>query len=175
MTLRTCLRPLLVAALLLGFTGTGTAAALAATPTPVRGSLSVHGDVELAPGLDVFRLDTHSQQQADSTTTGAFTGTGELKTGGINLPIPLSVAGPVTCLSVHGSTAAFLYPVTQAQPPLLANLVVNKTSVLFTVTKGTNGAPDHVGFLGPFPSQFFHGCAPTGTPFVFHGTITITG
>ncbi len=83
----------------------------------------------------------------------------------------MSVAGPDTCLSVHGSTAAFLYPVTQAQPPLLANLVVNKTSVLFTVTKGANGAPDWAGFLGP-SLQFFHGCAPTGTPFVFHGTIT---
>ena len=173
MTLRTCLRPLLVAVLLLGFTGTGTAAALASTP--VGGSLSVHGDVELAPGLDVFHLNSHSQQRVDGTTTGAFTGTGELKTGGINLPIPVSVAGPVTCLSVHGSTAAFLYPVTQAQPPLLANLVVNKTSVLFTVTKGANGAPDRVGFLGPFPSQFFRGCAPIGTPFVFHGTINITG
>jgi len=22
------------------------------------------------------------------------------------------------------------------------------------------------------PLQFFHGCAPIGTPFVFHGTIT---
>ena len=68
MTLRTCLRPLLVAALLLGFTGTGTAAALASIP--VRGSLSVHGDVELAPGLDVFHLNSHSQQRVDAPPPG---------------------------------------------------------------------------------------------------------
>jgi hypothetical protein len=70
MTLRTCLRPLLVAALLLGFTGTGTGTAAALASTPVRDSLSVHGDVELAPGLDVFHLNSHSQQRVDAPPPG---------------------------------------------------------------------------------------------------------
>ena len=172
MSFRAHLRPVTAATLLLVAAGSGTAAA---GPLPAGSSgpsLSAQGDVELAPGLEVFHVDTDSQTSG-STTTGQFTGTGELKAGPVNLPIPLSIAGPVTCLTVHGNTAAFLYPIKEAQPPILANLLVNNTSVLFTVTKGNNGL-NHVGFVGPLPSGFFHGCQPTGTPFVFHGTVDIT-
>ena len=172
MSFRAHLRPVIAATLLLVAAGSGTAAADTGSPTPSTPSLSVSGDVELAPGLEVFHVDTDSQTSG-STTTGQFTGTGELKAGPVNLPIPLSIAGPVTCLTVRGNTAAFLYPIKEAQPPLLANLLVNNTSVLFTVTKGNNGL-NHVGFVGPLPSGFFHGCQPTGTPFVFHGTVDIT-
>ncbi len=173
MSFRAHLRPVIAATLLLVAAGSGTAAAAGPPSTGSSGpSLSAHGDVELAPGLEVFHVVTDSQTSG-STTTGQFTGTGELKAGAVNLPIPLSIAGPVTCLTVQGNTAAFLYPITMAQPPLLANLLVDSTSVLFTVTKGANGV-NHVGFVGPLPSGFFHGCEPTGTPFVFHGTVEIT-
>jgi hypothetical protein len=173
MSFRAHLRPVIAATLLLVAAGSGTAAAAGPLPASSSGpSLSAQGDVELAPGLEVFHVDTDSQTSG-STTTGQFTGTGELKAGPVNLPIPLSIAGPVTCLTVRGNTAAFLYPIKEAQPPLLANLLVNNTSVLFTVTKGNNGL-NHVGFVGPLPSGFFHGCQPTGTPFVFHGTVDIT-
>jgi hypothetical protein len=173
MSFRAHLRPVIAATLLLVAAGSGTAAAAGPLPASSSGpSLSAQGDVELAPGLEVFHVDTDSQTSG-STTTGQFTGTGELKAGPVNLPIPLSIAGPVTCLTVRGNTAAFLYPIKEAQPPLLANLLVNNTSVLFTVTKGNNGL-NHVGFVGPLPSGLFHGCQPTGTPFVFHGTVDIT-
>ncbi len=173
MSFRAHLRPVIAATLLLVAAGSGTAAAAGPLPASSSGpSLSAQGDVELAPGLEVFHVDTDSQTSG-STTTGQFTGTGELKAGPVNLPIPLSIAGPVTCLTVRGNTAAFLYPIKEAQPPLLTNLLVNNTSVLFTVTKGNNGL-NHVGFVGPLPSGFFHGCQPTGTPFVFHGTVDIT-
>ena len=173
MSFRAHLRPVIAATLLLVAAGSGTAAAAGPLPAGSSGpSLSAQGDVELAPGLEVFHVVTDSQTSG-STTTGQFTGTGELKAGPVNLPIPLSIAGPVTCLTVRGNTAAFLYPIKEAQPPLLANLLVNNTSVLFTVTKGNNGL-NHVGFVGPLPSGFFHGCQPTGTPFVFHGTVDIT-
>ncbi len=173
MSFRAHLRPVTAATLLLVAAGSGTAAA---GPLPAGSSgpsLSAQGDVELAPGLEVFHVVTDSHTSG-STTTGQFTGTGELKAGPVDLPIPLSIAGPVTCLTVHGNTAAFLYPIKEAQPPILANLLVNNTSVLFTVTKGNNGV-NHVGFVGPLPSGFFHGCEPTGTPFVFHGTVNVTG
>lgn len=172
MSFRAHLRPVIAATLLLVAAGSGTAAAGTVKPASSAPSLSVNGDVELTPGLEVFHVVTNSQRSKD-TTTGQFTGTGELKAGPVNLPIPLSIAGPVTCLTVRGNTAAFVYPITTAQPPLLANLLVDNTSVLFTVTKGANGV-NHVGFVGPLPSQFFHGCEPTGTPFVFHGTVDIT-
>ncbi len=175
MSFRAHLRPVIAATLLLVAAGSGTAAADTGSPTPSTPSLSVSGDVELAPGLEVFHVVTNSQQTAaGSQATGQFTGAGELKAGPVNLPIPLSIAGPVTCLTVHGNTAAFLYPIKEAQPPLLSNLLVDNTSVLFTVTKGANGV-NHVGFVGPLPSGFFHGCQPTGTPFVFHGTVNVTG
>jgi hypothetical protein len=174
MSFRAHLRPVTAATLLLVAAGSGTAAA---GPLPAGSSgpsLSAQGDVELAPGLEVFHVDTASHQKADGSVRGQFTGAGELKAGPVDLPIPLSIAGPVTCLTVHGNTAAFLYPIKEAQPPILANLLVNNTSVLFTVTKGNNGV-NHVGFVGPLPSGFFHGCEPTGTPFVFHGTVNVTG
>lgn len=172
MSFRAHLRPVIAATLLLVAAGSGTAAAAGPLPAGSSGpSLSAQGDVELAPGLEVFHVVTDSQTSG-STTTGQFTGTGELKAGPVNLPIPLSIAGPVTCLTVQSNTAAFLYPITKAQPPLLSNLLVDNTSVLFTVTKGANGV-NHVGFVGPLPSGFFHGCQPTGTPFVFHGTVEI--
>jgi len=173
MSFRAHLRPVIAATLFLVAAGSGTAAAADTPSTGSSGpSLSASGDVELAPGLEVFHVDTASHQKADGSVRGQFTGTGELKAGPVNLPIPLSIAGPVTCLTVQGNTAAFLYPITKARPPLLSNLLVDNTSVLFTVTKGANGV-NHVGFVGPLPSQFFHGCEPTGTPFVFHGTVDI--
>jgi len=171
MSFRAHLRPVIAATLFLVAAGSGTAAADTVKPASSAPSLSVNG-VELTPGLEVFHVVTNSQRSEDKTT-GQFTGAGELKSGAVNLPIPLSIAGPVTCLTVQGNTAAFLYPITMAQPPLLANLLVDSTSVLFTVTKGVNGF-NHVGFVGPLPSGFFHGCEPTGTPFVFHGTVEIT-
>lgn len=145
-------------------------------------SLTVSGDVEVLPGVRVFHVETASQQTgagtqqtgAGTTATGTFAGTGELVAGPVSLPLPLALAGPVTCLSVHGDTAAFLYPVDSARPAGLDTLVAGRTSVLFTVTRGTGGAPDRVGFVGPLPSGLFRGCEPTGTPFVFSGTVAIT-
>ncbi|MEO9220502.1 MAG: hypothetical protein ABI251_01755, partial [Mycobacteriaceae bacterium] len=123
--------------------------------------------------LEIFHVATVAQQSA-GTTTGQFAGTGELKAGPVNLPIPLSLAGPVTCLNVQGSTASFLYEVTAAQPKFLNDFAAGKTSVLFTIVKGSNGAPNRIGFFGPLPTAFFHGCAPIGTPFVFNGRVHLS-
>lgn len=112
MSFRAHLRPVIAATLLLVAAGSGTAAAAGPLPASSSGpSLSAQGDVELAPGLEVFHVDTASHQKADGSVRGQFTGAGELKAGPVDLPIPLSIAGPVTCLTVHGNTAAFLYPI----------------------------------------------------------------
>jgi len=171
MSTRALLRALAVTLALLTISGVAAPAANA-TGTPTA-KLTMAGDVELLPGLDFFHVDMHARQPAGGPTTGSFAGAGELRGTGFTIPIPLSLAGPVTCLTVHGATAAFLYPVAEVNPPLLSGLLQGATSVLFTVTKGANGAPDRVGFVGPLPSQFFRGCQPTGTPFVFHGTVRI--
>lgn len=150
-------------------------AAPAASAVPTGASLAVSGDVEVLPGVRVFHVETASQQTgAGTAATGTFAGSGELAAGQVSVPLPIALAGPVTCLSVHGDTAAFLYPVASAQPAGLDALVGGRTSVLFTVTRGTGGAPDRVGFVGPLPSGLFHGCEPTATPLVFSGTVTIT-
>jgi len=138
------LRALAVALALLTVNGVAAPAANA-TGTPTA-KLTMAGDVELLPGLGFFHVDMHARQPAGGPTTGSFAGAGELRGTGFTIPIPLSLAGPVTCLTVHGATAAFRYPVAEA---------------------------DRVGFVGPLPSQFFRGCQPTGTPFVFHGTVRI--
>ncbi len=158
--------------------GAGAATAEPAAPT-VQGAgtttLQVDGHLQLIPGLEIFHVQTTAAQLAGEAPSGTFTGAGEVRSGPVDIPIPLSLAGPVTCLNVDGSTASFLYSVDSAQPQFLNDFVAHKTSVLFTVVKGANGEPNRIGFFGPLPTAFFHGCAPIGTPFVFNGTVTVNG
>ncbi|MGZ4542967.1 MAG: hypothetical protein ACXVXI_07560 [Mycobacteriaceae bacterium] len=172
---RALVRVLVVVVALATLSATADAFPASASVAPAPAELSMSGDVELLPGVDFFHVAMHASQHATDPVAGSFAGNGELRGAGFDVPIPLSLAGPVTCLTTRGDTAAFLYPVTSATPPLLQELLQNKTSVLFTVTKGAHGAPDRVGFIGPLPPQLFHGCQPTGTPFVFHGAVTIEG
>ena len=98
-----------------------------------------------------------------------------MRSGPVDFPIPLSLAGPVTCLDVQGSSVSFLYTVDSAQPKFLNDLAAHTTSVLSTIVKGANGTPNRVGFSGPLPTAFFHGCGPIGTPLMFNGTVDIRG
>lgn len=147
--------------------GAGTATAEPGAPT----TLTVDGHLELAPGLEVFHVQAHASKTAEGVVSGSFDGRGEVRSGPVDIPVPLSLAGPVTCLNVQGSTASFLYAVDSAQPNFLNDFVAHKTSVLFTVVKGAGGAPNRIGFFGPLPTSFFHGCGPIGTPFVFNGNV----
>ncbi len=151
----------------------GSTAASAETASPGT-TIRVDGHLQLAPGLDIFHVQATAAQPAGAAVTGNFTGTGEVRSGPVDIPIPLSLAGPVTCLNVQGATASFLYTVDRAQPKFLGDLVEHRTSVLFTITSGAGGAPSRIGFFGPLPTAFFHGCGPIGTPFVFDGTADFT-
>lgn len=149
----------------------GSGVANAEPPTSTT-TLHVDGHLELAPGLEIFHVQTDATQPVGEPVSGSFAGAGELRSGPIDVPIPLALSGPVTCLQVHGSTVSFLYAVDSAQPAILGNVIAHTTSVLFTITKG---APSRVGFVGPLPTGFFHGCGPIGTPFVFNGTVDLSG
>ena len=155
--------------------GSGAAIATPTRPAPPASALQVSGDLELVPGVEIFHVETTARQPAGKPATGTFSGAAELHAGPINVPIPLSLAGPVTCLNVQGSTASFLYEVDKAQPKFLNDLAAGKTSVLFTVVKGSPGVPNRIGFFGPLPTAFFHGCDPISTPFVFNGTVDLSG
>jgi len=172
MSLRHHLRPLHAPTVLLVACGSGTAVAAPPTSAP---TLGVDGHVQLFPGLEFFHVQTTATKAADGSTSGSFLGTGEVRSGPVDLPIPLSLTGPVTCLDVQGSSVSFLYTVDSAQPKFLNDVIAHTTSVLFTIVKGANGTPDRVGFFGPLPTAYFHGCGPIGTPLVFNGTVDIGG
>jgi hypothetical protein len=116
---RALVRVLVVAVALATLSAPADAFPTSASVAPAPAELSMSGDVELLPGVDFFHVAMHASQHATDPVAGSFAGNGELRGAGFDVPIPLSLAGPVTCLTTRGDTAAFLYPVTSATPPLL--------------------------------------------------------
>ncbi|TSD99495.1 hypothetical protein FOS14_11995 [Skermania sp. ID1734] len=148
--------------------GLGVVASAAADPAPQ--SVNMNGDVQLAGG-NILHVVAQATKAANGTTTGTFLATGELG----SMPLPMTFAGPMTCLSVHGNTAGFIYPVTAVTPTFLAPVLQNTTAVMWTVTQAANGQPAHAGLIGPLPIQAFNGCEPNIAPLPFVGTLSVTG
>ncbi|ALG85278.1 hypothetical protein [Gordonia phthalatica] len=149
----------LAAAAVLG----GTAApAQAATPE----SLTIVGDLEIAPGIHLLNIDAHGTTDESGHTTGTYTAT--LMNG--MSKVPFQIKGPVTCIDTDKDSAALVYPISNTNPNLVPAALKDAFAVKISVRKGTT---DHVGVMGPAPTQSFHGCTPGATPFAFRGDITI--
>lgn len=163
------LRALVGAALLIaGVTLGSSAVGAAARPQTVTG----FGLAGLSNGFNAFRVDFHASTSANGTARGQFRGTGRLTGLGVAIPLPVTIAGPVTCLTVRGDTAAFTYPLTTVSPAPLQP-VLRGTSIEITVTRGSAGRPARIGFLGPIPTALATSCAPRATPFTLEGTVSV--
>ncbi|UGT70932.1 hypothetical protein LTT66_12635 [Nocardia gipuzkoensis] len=127
-------------------------------------SVSINGDMQVM-GLSVLHVET--QGTGDGPATGTYVATGRLG----NMPLPLRVTGPVTCLTVEGNTVSLVYPITTFEPVML--FAPDSMAIQITVTKGQNGEPNRIGYGVPMPTSTFNGCNPGPTPMIFDGTIDI--
>ncbi len=135
----------------------GSGAAHAAPAT-----VSIDGNMQVL-GLNVLHVD------AQGTGDGPATGTYEAHARLGNMPLPIKVVGPVTCLTVRGDTVSLIYPITNAEPVMVFQ--PDAMAIQITVAKGT---PNRIGYGVPMPTSSFKGCEPGPTPLVFDGTIDIS-
>lgn len=142
----------------------GTSSTAGAAPPQ---TLSIDGHLQPVADFDALHIVATGEQSADGGVTGTYNATAGM--------LPISVSGPVTCLRVEGNTASLIYPITGVNDMDLPQGLNGAAAVQVTVTKGVEGEPSHVGLIGPMPTSSFNGCAPGPTPFVFDGTIDISG
>ncbi|MGB3706874.1 hypothetical protein [Gordonia sp. (in: high G+C Gram-positive bacteria)] len=133
---------------------------------PMPASLSIAGDLLVAPGVHLLNIDASGMRDKHGKTAGTYVATvmnGSSKT-------PIQVKGPITCIYTHGDTASLVYPISATSPNLVPNALRDRYAVKISVRKGN---VDHVGVQGPMPTDSFRNCLPGSTPFVFQGKITI--
>ncbi|WAC56205.1 hypothetical protein [Gordonia sp. SL306] len=159
------------ASAVLGATALVTAPAVSAAPMTAEkpAALVVSGDMAIAPGVHLLRIEAIGARTADGKTMGTYRAT---VLDGTN-PTPIQVRGPITCLYTAGNTASLIYPITATTPDILPAAARGAAAVQITVRKGASGAPSHVGIMGPMATSSFDGCRPAMTPFVFDGMIDI--
>lgn len=128
------------------------------------GSVSINGDMQVF-GMNVLHID--AQGTGDGRATGTYVATGRWG----DMPLPVRVTGPVTCLTINGNTVSLIYPITTAEPVMV--FAPDSMAIQITVTKGVNGEPNRIGYGIPMPTTSFNGCQPGPTPLNFDGTIDI--
>ncbi|MEV5392664.1 hypothetical protein [Nocardia farcinica] len=128
-------------------------------------SVSINGNMQVM-GLNVLHVD--AQGTGADPATGTYVATGRLG----NMPLPVRVTGPVTCLTINGNTVSLVYPITTAEPVMV--FAPDSMAIQITVTKGENGEPNRIGYGIPMPTTSFRGCQPGPTPLIFDGTIDIS-
>ncbi|RDI65370.1 hypothetical protein [Nocardia pseudobrasiliensis] len=143
------------------------AAVLAATGQAVAApvGVSIDGNMQVM-GMNVLHIN--AQGTGDGPATGTYLATAQFG----NMPLPVQVTGPVTCLRVNGDTVSLVYPITTTQPIML--FPPDSMAVQITVTKGHNGQPNMIGYGIPMPTTMFRDCMPGPTPMVFDGSVDIS-
>ncbi|CAM4104277.1 hypothetical protein NONI108955_09185 [Nocardia ninae] len=142
------------------------AAAVAATgqAAAAPASVSINGNMQVL-GMNVLHIE--AQGQGDGPATGTYMAVGQLG----NMPLPVKVTGPVTCLTVVGNTVSLVYPISTAQPVMV--FAPDAMAIQITVTKGQGGQPNMIGYGLPMPTNMLRTCNPGPAPMVFDGTIDI--
>lgn len=138
--------------------GAGQAAAAPAT-------VSIDGNMQVL-GLSMLHVDATGS--GDGPASGTYTATGQFG----NVPLPVQVTGPVTCLRVAGDTVSLVYPISTARPVMV--FAPDSMAIQVTLTKGRAGTPNMIGYGIPMPTNSFRDCQPGPTPMVFDGTIDIS-
>lgn len=128
-------------------------------------SVVIDGDMQVM-GMNILHVDATGQ--GDGPATGTYVATAKLG----DMPLPVKVTGPVTCLRVQGDTVSLVYPITTTEPVMI--FAPDSMAIQITVTKGRDGAPDMIGYGTPMPTTSFRDCLPGPTPLVFNGTIAIS-
>ncbi|MFF5035594.1 hypothetical protein [Nocardia salmonicida] len=128
------------------------------------GSVSIDGNMQVL-GMNVLHID--AQGTGDGPATGTYVASGRIG----NMPLPVRVTGPVTCLTINGNTVSLIYPITTAEPVMM--FAPDSMAIQITVTKGVNGEPNRIGYGVPMPTTSFRGCQPGPTPLIFDGIIDI--
>ncbi|MBF6328498.1 hypothetical protein IU452_08190 [Nocardia transvalensis] len=117
-------------------------------------------------GMNVLHVE--AQGTGDGPATGTYMANAQLG----NMPLPVRVTGPVTCLRIQGNTVSLVYPITTAQPIMV--FAPDSMAIQITVRKGQAGQPNMIGYGVPMPTNMFRDCMPGPTPMVFDGTINIS-
>lgn len=128
------------------------------------GSVAINGDMQVL-GMNVLRID--AQGTGDGPASGTYVASGRFG----DMPLPVRVTGPVTCLTINGNAVSLVYPITTAEPVMV--FAPDSMAIQITVTKGANGEPNRIGYGIPMPTTSFSGCQPGPTPLIFDGTIDI--
>ncbi|WP_168706759.1 hypothetical protein [Gordonia paraffinivorans] len=131
-------------------------------------SLSIEGELEIAPDLELLAIKAQGTTDENGKTTGTYEAT--LLAGDDDYPLPFTVKGPITCIHAGKDVASLVYPIAATTPDLVPAALKNALAIQITVRKGTQ---DKVGVNGPAPTGSFSGCAPAATPFDFDGDIDI--
>ena len=167
------MRPMTLCALALVLAAPLAPVAQAATPKTT--TVIANGVAGPTADVDGFKIDFKATKKG-SKVGGTFSGTLQGGSSGFATPEVFTITGPVTCLQVVGRTqAGILYPVSKVTSQGQAFTQGEPLSILLTVVKGLNGAPNKVGFMGPLPTQAFMGsCAPGMAPLNLEGTVRIS-
>ncbi|WP_228817051.1 hypothetical protein [Nocardia transvalensis] len=150
-----------VSAVVAGAAAVASAGQAAAGP----GSVWINGNMQVL-GMNVLHVE--AQGTGDGPATGTYMANAQLG----NMPLPVRVTGPVTCLRIQGNTVSLVYPITTAQPIMV--FAPDSMAIQITVRKGQAGQPNMIGYGVPMPTNMFRDCMPGPTPMVFDGTINIS-
>ena len=166
-TMRSAVRCSVAGLMTAGLTiGAVAVASAAPGPEPEPAHLSIDGNMQIVPGVNVLKIDADGSRTADGTTSGTYKATVQLGSSST----PFTVTGPVTCIDVGDDSASLVYPISGIMGSSLPGSLENALAVQVSVNTDADG--DSVGISGPRPTDAFHGCAPGPTPFPFEGTIT---
>jgi hypothetical protein len=151
----------------------GTTVTAAAAPTTQHGaSGTVHVSGSVTTAIGTFTVDASKPAGAPADqASGTFVAEGDVvpvsltgsALGGYDLPLlgdapQYHFRGPVTFLSVDGNRAGLIYPLAQADPPVLQG-----QAILITIQDNGPGEADTVGFYGPAPIGELDTC-PSALP-----------
>lgn len=167
-TMRAAVRCSAAGAMAVGLTVGAVSAASAApeqSADPQPAHLSIDGNMQIMPGVNVLKIDATGTRTEDGTTSGTYKATVQMGSSST----PFTVTGPVTCIDVNGDSASLVYPISGFMGSSLPGPLQNALAVQVSVNTGADG--DMVGLSMPMPTDSFDSCAPGPTPFPFEGTI----
>ena len=101
-------------------------------------------------GVADFRFAAFNNGETATSATGAWSAENQF----------IDFSGPITCLTVEGNRAGFIYPIDDESKPEAAR---GKAVLIWIEDNGATG--DKMGFFGPAPLEELNfGCAPGPTP-----------
>jgi hypothetical protein len=143
------------------------AVAATATLLVAAGTASAHdgsGQSEAHGKTVINSFDWHVSRDGDGHADGYFKARGTPPSN-----ILVKLAGPATCVDFEGNRVGFLYPIEDHSRPF----ILKGQYILITGEDNGGHGRDKLGFVGPAPREFFHGCRPGLAPLSVDGHIAV--